>query len=79
MYNIITNILHLSENKHKILLMFSLCVVLIGQNNAKVYPISEQFIVKFLKFWYNRKTEMLTGCTDLTAEWKYHGYGNCFC
>ena len=49
--------------------MFSLCVGLIGQINAKVYPVSELFIVNFLKFKYNRKTEMLTGCIHLTAEW----------
>jgi len=34
-----------------------------SENNAKVYLVSELFIVKFLKVTYNRKTEMLTGCT----------------
>jgi len=50
--------------------MFSRFVGLIGQNNSNVYPLSELFIVKFLEFMYNRKTEVFTGCTDLTAKWK---------
>jgi len=50
--------------------MISRCAGLIGQNNVNVYPVSEISIVQFLKFRYNRKTAMLTGCTDLTAEWK---------
>ena len=56
--------------------MFLLCVVLIGQNNAKGRSFPKLFILKFLKFICNRKTEVLTGCTDLTAEWKYIGYEN---
>jgi hypothetical protein len=52
------------RNKHKLLLMFSLWVGLIDWINATVYPVSRLFFVKFLKFKCNRKTEMLTVCTE---------------
>jgi len=67
------------RNKYKILLTLSLCVILIDWNNSIVYLISKYFFVNFLNFKYHKKTEMLTGSTHLTAEWKWHGYNNCFC
>jgi hypothetical protein len=43
---------------------------LISQNNANVYPVSELSNVTFRKFTNDLKTEVLTGCAELTAEWK---------